>query len=445
MIYEIQRKNDMITGSVLIVRIPVEDLDRKALYTIQEDKPGFILPFHQRVIDRQIEFVYQIGNQSKLAYLAGDRYPKEYSELWSGLLDPLLECGDWFLKPYSFVLDINHIYCDKTDNSMRYVYIPSMRDCSGYSDLKVMVAEFARRMTVTSADLENKVLRAIMADFNPKSFLQMLRANAAASARVECTNPAPQQFVYEAKALPAPGHNNAKQDESFIPESGSRQPQGIAQGPSEDIVIDIPAGNSAAKKAKEKPHVGGTQSKKKEKQANSRESSHSMSKKKPEPQQDVIIGSGFVPKPEAGVSSSPGLESFLPQASMDTQNSEPDDTTQSIPYETTGTWLRFIGSARLPAGIDVAIAEGEVFTVGRYDTAAGRKLSSFEFDRMTKAVSRRHAAIERLSDGYNIIDLASSAGTYINGQKLPPNTPCKLQSGSRVSFGNCGADYVWEQ
>jgi len=60
-------------------------------------------------------------------------------------------------------------------------------------------------------------------------------------------------------------------------------------------------------------------------------------------------------------------------------------------------------------------------------------------------VSRRHAALERNADIYSIIDLSSSAGTYINGHKLPPNTPFELVNGYRVSFGNCGADYVWEQ
>ena len=110
-----------------------------------------------------------------------------------------------------------------------------------------------------------------------------------------------------------------------------------------------------------------------------------------------------------------------------------------------GTWLRLVGSASLPQAIDVAIADGEVFTIGRFDTAAGRQQSSFEFEKKTKAVSRRHAAIERRMDEYSLIDLASSAGSFIDGQRIPQNTPCKLEAGCRVSFGNCGADYVWEQ
>jgi len=94
--------------------------------------------------------------------------------------------------------------------------------------------------------------------------------------------------------------------------------------------------------------------------------------------------------------------------------------------------------------IGIKIEEGEIFTIGRYDAAVGGRQSSFEFDRAAKAISRRHAVIERDAEGYKIIDLASSAGTFLNGQKLPPNTPSSLEQGCHVSFGNCGADYVWE-
>ena len=443
--YEIESKCDMLTGSVLIVKIPEEDLDRKALYTIEEDKPGFILPFHHRAVDRQIEFVYQIGTQSKLRYLAGERFPKEYEQLWSSLLNPLLECDDWFLKPYSFVLDINQLYCDKNENCVRFVYIPSVRDCSAYGDLKAMAAEFSRQITVTSADLENKVLRAIMIDFNPKSFLQMLKADAAVCEPVECLHSAPNQRSLGTMVLPVPGKNNAKQQNAKTPESCPRQPQESKPRSSEEIMIDIPSGQTGGKKAKEKSNNKETASEKKQKHQNNRKSANSFPGSTHEDRLNVLIEPGLLPNAAANWLKPQQPETFLPIASVGAQISEQPDITQSISYKTSGSWFRLIGNARLPAGINIVIAEGEVFTVGRHDIAVGRKQSNFEFGRMTKAISRRHAAIERHSDGYNLIDLASSAGTYIDGQKLPPNTPCKLHPGCRVSFGNCGADYIWEQ
>ena len=120
------------------------------------------------------------------------------------------------------------------------------------------------------------------------------------------------------------------------------------------------------------------------------------------------------------------------------------DITQSTSILSNSPGLRYIGHANLPPSIHVQIAEGEIFTIGRFDATVGKRQSSFEFDKKTKAVSRRHAAIERDIEGFKIVDLSSSAGTYVNDRKLPPNTPYGLETGSRISFGNSGADYVWE-
>jgi len=106
--------------------------------------------------------------------------------------------------------------------------------------------------------------------------------------------------------------------------------------------------------------------------------------------------------------------------------------------------LRCIGPSCLPSSIEIDVIPGNVFTIGRFDPCVGKKQSNFEFDKRTKAVSRRHAIIERGKYSYSIIDLSSSAGTYVDGIKIPPNTPYALDSGSRVSFGNMGIDYIWE-
>ena len=89
---------------------------------------------------------------------------------------------------------------------------------------------------------------------------------------------------------------------------------------------------------------------------------------------------------------------------------------------------------------------GLPFTIGRFDVSVGMRQSSFEFDKQTEAVSRHHAAIEQGMDGVcQITDLSSSAGTFINGKRLTPNVPHPLLRGDRISFGTCGADYIWEE
>lgn len=50
-------------------------------------------------------------------------------------------------------------------------------------------------------------------------------------------------------------------------------------------------------------------------------------------------------------------------------------------------------------------------------------------------ISRRHAVIRRTEEGYEITDLASTNGSWLNGIKLTPNRTHPLTSGSQLRFG----------
>jgi hypothetical protein len=443
-IYEIQSKNDLLTGAVLIINIPEEELDIKALYTIIEDRPEFILPFQHRIIDGVAEFEYHIGTHSKLQHISGERYPKEYMELWSSVLSPLCECGDWFLKPYSFALDINYLYCDKTKNTVSYVYIPSIRDYSNYSGLKEMAAGISGQITVTDSELENKVLRAIMMEFNPKVFMQVIKNCSVMNNAITYLPSTPVQHIYEQRVLSLPERIYPLQDEDIDQVEVSIDINEIEPDGFDDIIIDLSeTSTKIEKKAKsKKDKQPRTDKSKKTKQS---KSSKSIFRKKTDESRDVIVGISSVQPSTVSTLRQTSYEPYQASALLHLPSAESDDdVTQIISYESEGAWLRLVGNPSLPTVIGVPIDEGGVFTVGRFDSASSRSQSNFEFDRMTKAISRRHAAIERYANGYALIDLSSSAGTFLDGVKLPPNTPCELQSGCLVSFGNCGADYVWE-
>jgi pSer/pThr/pTyr-binding forkhead associated (FHA) protein len=50
-------------------------------------------------------------------------------------------------------------------------------------------------------------------------------------------------------------------------------------------------------------------------------------------------------------------------------------------------------------------------------------------------ISRRHALIRRVEAGYEIIDLASTNGSWMNEERLVPNKPYPLTSGAQLRFG----------
>ena len=401
--YEMQCRNDFLTGAYLIVRIPENELDQCALNTIQSDCPNFIIPFHYKNTDGQIEFVYKVGALSKLHYFSGDLSPKEYIELWQSLLKPLLDCADWFMNPCSFVLDTDCLYYDKRNKAISYVYIPSAYGCSGYDAFYEMAVEVSKMMSVSDAVLENKVLKAIMNDFNPALFLQMLK-----------------DYTANIEEIPQPLPILEYRDEPELPE---KLTSAVKTDKADDIDIEMWQDIPFEQTKKERDTGGyrffGIRNKKKK----IAKSQLSLPEAQPEKSFPVTV-----------------QRKGLPEISQ----IEVIDITQSASIVLTGTGLRYVGHAQLPPSIQIVISEGEIFTIGRFDAAVGKKQSNFEFERKTKAISRRHAVIERDLEGYKIIDLSSSAGTFVNDKKIPPNTPYELETGCRVSFGNSGADYVWE-
>jgi len=420
--YEIKSKNDFMTGAFLIIRVPENELDINALYTIQTDLPNFILPFHYKRIDDEIEFTYKIGVNSKLQYFSGEYSTKDYTQIWQSILTPLLECGDWFMNPCSFILNTEHLYFDKASKNVVYIYVPTIRGLSGYDAFNNMTAEISKMISVPDADLENKVLRAVIENINPVEFINMLK------------NHLPQceaSSLADLPIIPEPAVRNV------IIESDMNEYKDFdfIKSDSDNIVIQT-LNNNQIKPEKEtgKYRMFSSRGKRKNeaKPVKSTRKSKQQSKMTQQIEDDLQPDQLIIETPE------PFINIYKPE------ESEAIDVTQTTSGMPGGPGFRYVGYAMLPPVIDISIAEGEKFSIGRFDATIGKKQSSFEFDKKTRAVSRRHAVIERDLGGYKIIDLSSSAGTFVNNQKLPPNTPYGLETGSRVSFGNSGADYVWE-
>ena len=120
---------------------------------------------------------------------------------------------------------------------------------------------------------------------------------------------------------------------------------------------------------------------------------------------------------------------------------ENDTLAKPVPTLQADVELRLIGAKNLPDTIPV-IFNNQPFVIGRFDVSLGRKQCDFEFAQTTKAVSRRHAALTRTPSGCEVVDLGSSAGTFVNGHRLSPGEPHPLAPGDRLSFGGAGADYI---
>ena len=428
MIYEIESKME-ISGATLIVRFPEKDLDCKALYTIQADQPAFLVPFRYRCVDGQVECTYTLGELNKLQYRFGTRAPDKYVEFWESVLQPLLDCDDWFMKPYSFVLKTPYLFTDREGKNVYYLYIPSLQNCVSFSELQEMVAELSRGNPATDTELENKALRAIMQNFQPKVFLQTLRELRPKMAQVKIHAPAhpvqkPEIHMPAADPVVLEGRpiNTPAQAESM-------------RSSENDIVIDLSGGEKAEKRAEKKSLCGHKNDKKKEEKQ--KKKGGLFGKKKEKASKDIVLG--------AAAEEVHQMPQQVQSAPVWTPPIDESEVTQ-LEGVYCGVCMRLVGDPSLPREISVNLIPGQAFTIGRFDVSLGRKMSDFEFDKRTKAVSRHHAVIERREDGgYTLMDLSSSAGTFLNGIRMTPNVPQQLERGSRIAFGTGGADYVWEE
>jgi len=77
------------------------------------------------------------------------------------------------------------------------------------------------------------------------------------------------------------------------------------------------------------------------------------------------------------------------------------------------------------------------FILGRKATVDGGEVVTdlAPYGAIENGVSRRHAKIRRANGGYEVIDLESTNGTWLNYKLLLPNQPYPLQSGGQIRLG----------
>ena len=105
-----------------------------------------------------------------------------------------------------------------------------------------------------------------------------------------------------------------------------------------------------------------------------------------------------------------------------------------------------IDEALVPGGgiaIYIAGTTNPVFLCSDREFVIGRKMqeTSESFLDLSNlggyllGLSRRHARIRRTARGYEIIDLSSTNGTWLNAERLTPQQPYSLASGSQLRLG----------
>ena len=89
------------------------------------------------------------------------------------------------------------------------------------------------------------------------------------------------------------------------------------------------------------------------------------------------------------------------------------------------------------AGEPIVLSPAKRTVMGRDDTSSAQRpdLDLTNYGALEKGVSRIHAAIFRNDDTLILVDMGSSNGTHLNGQRLIPEQPRVLRDGDEVRLG----------
>ncbi len=78
---------------------------------------------------------------------------------------------------------------------------------------------------------------------------------------------------------------------------------------------------------------------------------------------------------------------------------------------------------------------GEVMSMTQPALIIGRGKDS-DIVLLEQDVSREHARLQRGSQGWTLVDLGTTNGTFVNGMRLPPQDPYLLRPGDRIIIGS---------
>jgi hypothetical protein len=115
----------------------------------------------------------------------------------------------------------------------------------------------------------------------------------------------------------------------------------------------------------------------------------------------------------------------------------------ALPAENLGS---FVNAALIPEGGIGIYAAGALvpyylnmdkeLVIGRKtETTSESVLDLTDLDAFNMGISRRHAIIRRTESGFEIMDLSSTNGTWLNNERLTPNKPYPFASGSQLRVG----------
>ncbi len=422
--------------------------DDISLKVLRNGQPDFMLPLSMTSINGVDSLKYRLTNSVALEYIVDESFKKsDFLTMFKSLIDPMTECRDWLLDYHYICVDPKYVYIERTSQKVYYVYIPEASYRTSDSDIidflnyvstkvsiiddpafQVKVFKFFKGNNITLSELnelidsELKAGQGIMGQ-SQQMTLNKRDAQSAISTGVQgdlSGSPIIPAAPAVAPIAPMASINTANQAEDNRKLVKTPQKQAVSANTDEDILSLLGRDKKDSKKEKKdkkndkvKEKNGGFFSKKE--------------KKKDEPLVQPVGTAPYSPDNSMVI----GMRQPMTYGNYvmpENDNTETEDDSRC------GSKCLRLESSPISGAVPVISLDfaQDHITIGR--TSSDPVQPDVAFDKNFKRIGRRHARIDRRSDGYYIVDLGSQNKTLVNERPIFPNQPVKLMKGYTVTF-----------
>lgn len=433
-------------------------VDDIALKVIKQDCPDFLLPLRTMEIDGEVELRYELLEGIRLCYSSMKMSKREFIALLKNMLAPFKNCSDWFLDYHNILMDANYIMVDKTDQTIRYIYIPVPEYARKDAEIIDFFCDIIMKVEIEDdARYAMSLLRILKSDnANLMTLLDYISTDAEAEMPKKAAAPVSQSVPSAPQVAPSLKANSRASEQSHM-ESGKETPK-HEQPPKEFGKQDIEGqlmGNLFGEE-EETPKKGKKEKNLKPPKAPKEAKPPKAEKEKKESGLfDIFKGKSKNNESKADAAKDGSAAAFNNNGSMPAQSGDKNyvqgewqnqggfsggDATEIIGsdevYDSNMLRLSLEDAAgyNCPKYIEINLQKGFA-TVGRYDKS-GQAQSDFNFDASLSFISRRHFRVEKAGEQWQIIDIGSKNGTLVNGELLAPNMAYPLHSGDRIMLSN---------
>lgn len=445
----------------------VEEMGKKILtYVIDEtifddistnvvtnNSPYFLPKFSLTQKNGDMIISYDVTNYMSASFFSATLSVENFIKLMTNIMNPFDEISDWFIYPSQLCLNLEYIFIKKDNFDVKYTFVPEYSNNDFLSEFKELILTVLGNCNITGdSNFQAEIYKYLAINkFNIDEFKEILENYESKNdknvtnvkiqhndiPKAKPKNKAVFMTNSEGKISVATENKNTPQINNNVQKN--KNPKVNKDSSLKYDIESLQFGNNSnnsdiddlinsSLKGSNKKGFGLFSSKKNQEQLDTSE------KETNKATNNQVIGGAVEKRFDIPASIPISNVKVKPKFLNDNITEIVDENEDSGAYS-----LSLIANVDAPKTINLSF-NGNKFVIGRKDKN-GMYNSDFHFSDNIRSISRQQACFSIEGDSLLLMDLGSANGTYVNNQKLQPNSKIQVYLGDTISFSDKGYDY----